>query len=562
MNKKNQLPQKSQTLRIRFRSDESIGDPDAGNDSFYLKECFVDTAFFDSLTDKSNGKSLLIGRTGTGKTACIQRIKHLSETQNLKCVEVDVAQEFLGYISGLTLLKEWAETNKHNLTLFFKNMWKHIVIFNIMSKEFSSSKKCMDRIAQYFSANKKAENKLRQQLEAYVNSYGEDFWNPARSTSEVVKSTVRELEFEGQMGIPGGGARASYRHENSEASSTRGNEVQDKIHTYFKKQMLQSQAAIESISEYIRGNYRGSFYVLIDKLDEEWIDESIRYHLIRALVETVRDLYHGNDEHPIKVVVAMRTDLIRKVYEVTRSASLQSEKYHAFETLIEWSRKDLASIVNKRIHHMCRHRYTTQPISIQDLAPPPGRDKKTQDKKLLDHIMDRTLGRPRDVISFVNHILRHLGREGRDRLTRVMLNDVGRMYSAERFESVIDEWQTLYPNLEVYASILKGKSFKSRVNFVQFQEVVEHFVIKESSDDDPTFQKWEDMLDTKLHDVAVDFLSILYRTGLVRVKPDALSSPMTYPNPPEPISVGQCEKEMSITIHPMFYGKFGIDKST
>ena len=553
------MSKKNQPLRIRFRPDESIGDPDAGNDSFYLKECFVDTAFFDNLTDMSNGKSLLIGRTGTGKTACIQRIKHLSETQNLKCVEVDVAQNFLGYISGLDLLNKWADTNKHNLTLFFKNMWKHIVIVNIIKKEFTSSDKFINQIYKFFSPSKKKEDERRKQLEAYVDSYGEDFWHPWHSTSDVVKSTMKEIAIEGRVGIPGGDARASYR----QATSAQGNESQDKIHTYFNKQRLQLQAAIDSVSQYIRGNGRGSFYVLIDKLDEEWlVDDDLRYHLIRSLVETVRDLYHGNDEHPIKVVVAMRTDLIRKVYEVTRSVGWQSEKYHAFETLIEWSRKDLASIVNKRIHHMCRHRYTTQPISIQDLAPPPGRDKKTQDKKLLDHIMDRTLGRPRDVISFVNHILRHLGKEGRDRLTRSMLNDVGRMYSAERFESVIEEWQTLYPNLEVYASILKDKSFRSRVNFVQFQEIVEHFVLRESSVDDPTLQTWEGMLDKKLHNVAVDFLSILYRTGLVRVKPDALSSPMTYPNPPEPISVGQCEKEMSITIHPMFYGKFGIDKST
>ena len=550
------MSKKNQPLRIRFRSDESIGDPDAGNDSFYLKECFVDTAFFDSLTDMSNGKSLLIGRTGTGKTACIQRIKHLSETQNLKCVEVDVAQEFLGYISGLTLLKEWAETNKHNLTLFFKNMWKHIVIFSIMSKEFSSSGKCLDKIAQYFSANKKAENKLRQQLEDYVNSYGEDFWNPARSTtSEVVKSTVRELEFEGQMDIPGGGARASYRHENSEASSTRGNEAHDKIHAYFRKQMLQSQAAIESISEYIKGNYRGSFYVLIDKLDEEWIDESIRYHLIRALVETVRDLYHGNDEHPIKVVVAMRTDLIQKVYEVTRSSGFQSEKYHAFETRIEWGRKDLALIVNKRIDHMCQSWYTTQRISIQDLAPP----QREKDKKLIEYIMDRTLGRPRDVISFVNHILRDLGKEQRDKLTRRVLNRVEREYSAERFASVMDEWYSLYPHLKIYARVLEDEQFKTHATFAQFRGIVADIVIGADSSNDLKLDEWMGMVENKSDDVAVDFLDILYRTGLVRIKPNATSSVMAYP---EAINFGQYKKEMAITIHPMFYGKFGIDKRT
>ena len=31
------------------------------------------------------------------------------------------------------------------------------------------------------------------------------------------------------------------------------------------------------------------YYITIDRLDEDWVDDRLRLHLIRALIETVRD---------------------------------------------------------------------------------------------------------------------------------------------------------------------------------------------------------------------------------------------------------------------------------
>ena len=533
---------------IKIEPNATIGDPDAGCDS-YLEECFVETGAFKSLLDRRDAKSLLVGRTGTGKTACIQRIKQLSDRYS----EVDVAQKFLGYISNLNWLKDMADTDGRNLnlSLFFKNMWQDIILVSIITKIFPSRETFQERYS--FFSSKKEEKKRRQKLVEYVDSYGPEFWNPSHNACEVAQSTIKKIGAKVDLTLLGTGVGASYQHENTAQSG----KLRDDIHDLFRKQLAPLQEAIKGVHEYVSGdNSQRPFYVLIDKLDEEWIDESIRYQLIRALVEVVRNFNQGNKgEYPIKVVVALRQDLIEKVYEATRSSGFQSEKYHSFETRLEWSKNDLASIVNTRIESMCQRQYTNQPISIQDLAPVRlGKGRREKDKELLDYIIERTLGRPRDVISFVNHILHDLGKTQQDKLTLSALYRVEEEYSAGRFNSIMDEWQTLYPNLKVYASVLE----QLPKNFVQFRGIVENLVIGADSSNDPKLDEWVGMIEDKSHKVAVDFLGILYRTGLVRVKLNAASPVMAYP---KSISPGQHKKEMSIRVHPMLYGKFGTDSN-
>src|SRR5665213_2747397 len=61
--------------KIIFQKRDNIGVNDAEDDTKFLIKCFVDNGDFGLMSDYSNPKCLLLGRTGIGKTALISKLK-------------------------------------------------------------------------------------------------------------------------------------------------------------------------------------------------------------------------------------------------------------------------------------------------------------------------------------------------------------------------------------------------------------------------------------------------------------------------------------------------------
>lgn len=54
------------------------------------------------------------------------------------------------------------------------------------------------------------------------------------------------------------------------------------------------------------------FYILIDKLDERWVDASVRFRLIRSLLETLKTFRKIQN---LKIIVSLRIDVLEKVLQ-------------------------------------------------------------------------------------------------------------------------------------------------------------------------------------------------------------------------------------------------------
>jgi hypothetical protein len=66
---------KSNGPKFKFRTNVNVGAPDAEQDTQYLTTCFVDIGLAQTLLDTADPRCLIIGRTGSGKTALIQHLK-------------------------------------------------------------------------------------------------------------------------------------------------------------------------------------------------------------------------------------------------------------------------------------------------------------------------------------------------------------------------------------------------------------------------------------------------------------------------------------------------------
>src|SRR5260370_35073153 len=56
-------------------------------------------------------------------------------------------------------------------------------------------------------------------------------------------------------------------------------------------------------------------HILIDKLDEHWVDVSIRFKLIRSLIESLKSFRRISN---LKILVALRSDVLERGVQETR----------------------------------------------------------------------------------------------------------------------------------------------------------------------------------------------------------------------------------------------------
>jgi hypothetical protein len=84
------------------------------------------------------------------------------------------------------------------------------------------------------------------------------------------------------------------------------------------------------------------YYLTIDKLDDEWVEDQLRFRLIRALIETSLDFARVKN---VKIIVALRNDLLDRVFRFTRDAGFQEEKFRTSMLQVSWTKEKLTEIL-------------------------------------------------------------------------------------------------------------------------------------------------------------------------------------------------------------------------
>jgi hypothetical protein len=436
-------PDSSKTSgKFRFKKHATIGAPAAEDDEHFLRTCFVDTGDLRVLRDTKNPKALVVGRTGSGKSALLFKLRHFEE----HVIEISPFNLAVEHVSNSEVLRFFADAGVH-LDRFYKMLWRHVFTVELIRERHgihteADQKSWLQRILTTLSMNARKKAQLD-----YLLKHGKEFW---RETEERVKETTKrtEKELKAQIGAVFKGltfskdAASKLSEEQLIEVKRIGQEVVNKV------QIRDLNEMFDLLKTEVLDDEEKHYYILIDRLDDEWVDDPLRHQLIKALIETTRDFRSVQN---VKIIVCLRTDLISRVYRAAGGVAYQEEKIKALHFELRWTRQQLVELLDKRINQLAKDAYTTQQVTHAELLPP----MKRHEQGAIDYILDRTMNRPRDIITFFNCCIKQAARS--PKITREALYKAEEEYSVDRLRALADEWQKDYPYLYEFAAIFKGQ---------------------------------------------------------------------------------------------------------
>jgi hypothetical protein len=96
-----QMAAKAPTNPVLLRKNMHIGFADAEADTEFLNRCFVDTGHLGELRNTDGPKCIVIGRTGSGKTALLKRV--IDSEENTSQISPEMLS--LNYISNSNVIQ-------------------------------------------------------------------------------------------------------------------------------------------------------------------------------------------------------------------------------------------------------------------------------------------------------------------------------------------------------------------------------------------------------------------------------------------------------------------------
>lgn len=525
-----------------------IGASDAEFDDEYLLPCFIHYPPVAACLNVGSRGMVVDGRTGAGKTAILKYITSKVEHS----IELDPAHMSMSYVSNSDVLN-FLHVIGADLDLLFQVLWKHVLCIEFIRLRFSveneqGSQNVFHRFLDRFSSDARKQKAIK-----YLKDWEGKFWitmdqNIKELTEKVENAIKLELGVEIEKFKAGG-------QYDKRLSTDKKSEFVARVRKIINADQLAELAGvIDMLAEMVAGEDGRAYYILIDKLDENWVDVSVRFRLIRALIESLKSFRRITN---LKILVAIRSDILERVVQETKDLTFQREKLDDYFVHIKWTKQLLRDLVDKRIQALFRHQYTQKEIHFEDVFP-----YNVGNIDPFDYIVERTLMRPRDVIAYVNECLENAA--GTYEVTGTTIKKAESEFSRIRREALEQEWQSAFPSIKRLLDHLGSKK-KSRLTMSELfagadaDDLAMAIYTEAKVGFDPLFETCKAHCD-KGGSVGLEkqVVSILYRVGAVGVKLHTaerfLYSHLDHPLLP----VENITEDVSLRIHPMLFGAFRI----
>ncbi len=431
----------------------SLGGPAAETDPL-LSRAYFENADYETMASRHDPSAFVLGRTGSGKSAAFE---HLREEHPDRVIILNPENLALPYLTNLDVIRRLMELGVQ-LETFFRALWKHVVVVEVLKHRYRiDSPEAKGRFMDELRRKLRGDPGRVMALE-YIDQFGDRFWCETHERVRQVAEIFQErMEAQGGLdGSVGANVGSATANVGARSSARQGydysQEVRTELATKYQRVVNETQLPrlnqmIAVLNETALDSPQHFTYLLIDDLDKDWVDESLRIRLVRCLIDAVLDMARVRN---LKILVALRTNIFRQLDYGAQKFGYQEEKVQGMVLPLRWTEDDLRLLLAQRVVAASDHFQVRPPLTLVELLPNPNKARGDA----VDFILERTMMRPRDAIMYLNAAIRQAG--GRRRLSWDHLRGAEEQYSEERLRALRDEWKDPFIDIDRILEAFRG----------------------------------------------------------------------------------------------------------
>jgi hypothetical protein len=439
-----------------------------------LSHYFYDNGVLKKVINDTNA-FLILGRKGAGKTAVF---KYFSDNKQdlVDNPEIDIQQEDL----LIPLSFEDYNWNIHSLlndkhkaeSLAYKQSWRFVIFIEcIKAHKIWFEERGLSVPKELQAANKLLEKLFDSPIPSISQIVGRKLLSLSGLTMPKGGLSLEDGEFDG-VELEGGSVQFNEIEKNTSLQQKLSENIENLIN-YLDKVLFRLEGGIPKI------------FICFDRIDEAWDDISFdsSKRVIAGLVSagnSITEQYNGK----IRPIVFLREDIFDELNLNDKNKLRQD-----CGALLHWSRDSLVKMMQYRINYYARIADIPEIQSLEVIFE----DREMRQRaKPLNHILKRTMMRPRDFISIIDMTIKSMKDtvedpfsendelENMDVLGNNFIYAAEAGYSEWLFNEIIDEWKVQKPIIkQLFNAIqnnistviteeeLKSQLLKLRVNCEQ-----------------------------------------------------------------------------------------------
>ncbi|MFW6105090.1 MAG: P-loop ATPase, Sll1717 family [Chloroflexota bacterium] len=551
------MTKKNRRDTFRFKPGFTIGGVAAETDPL-LATCFVSTDCFEAASNTSDPRCAIIGRAGTGKTAILDELMRRYEGNTIKINPEALAFQFLGKSEMIRALR----TRGVNLDYFYKLLWRHILVVEILKHYFPAESNQSSRISQLADQIKKRlkPDPAEKRAVEYLDQWDATVLQPTNERIQEIHNNLGK-RIRAKIGFYGGWLALFGLTGGIDGEIASNQEVTERVHI---AQEVVSHIQVEDLNK-VR-DYVGSTilddpqkpcYVLIDDLDRFVVDDPLVHDLIRGLI---LEIYDWKKIKNLKVIYALRNNILNRIESEFKTRSYQKEKLEDQRYYIDWTREELIELVNRRLWKISQGLDFVNNPTLREILP----KHSSRQPSGLVYILERTSNRPRDIIDYINRA--GMLCIGKERISIKVLQEVEDSYSQGRLAALYDEWRVNYPELDIITKLLRRYPPRFPISFWSENDLMDILTDRRI----PKGGWLETLCQEYEKDYALNpsyalntcirrLVKLLFEVGIVGVKISE-GGTIRYCHTGDPLlSDVELDGDPQVVVHPMFHRALGIN---